>query len=154
MNTLIKQLAPDLAEKAFLEILETLPEYFGLPEANAIYAKGLKEKNCFGYEKDGKIVGLLALEFPYPNNANIYWMGVTKSHHRQNIGSSLVSFAAAYAQSRGAETITVETVSPSEKNEDYLKTYCFYEAQGFQPLFDLKPNGFKWNMVYMMKFFT
>lgn len=54
-----------------------------------------------------------------------------------------------YARIHGAKTMTVETLSPSESDENYLKTYRFYERMGFAPLFNLKPNGYEWSMVYM-----
>ncbi|WP_176695277.1 hypothetical protein [Legionella massiliensis] len=47
--------------------------------------------------------------------------------------------------------MTVETLAPEESDENYLKTYHFHESQGFKPLFNLKPAGYEWNMVYMLK---
>jgi len=47
--------------------------------------------------------------------------------------------------------ITVETLAPSAADSNYLKTYKFYESCGFKPLFNLKPKGYEWNMVYMVK---
>lgn len=32
-----------------------------------------------------------------------------------------------------------------------LKTYNFYQHMGFTLLFDLKPQNYQWNMVYMVK---
>lgn len=55
------------------------------------------------------------------------------------------------AKNRGAKTISVETLSPEEADENYLKTYHFYKSLGFSPLFNLKPQGYEWNMVYMLK---
>lgn len=52
---------------------------------------------------------------------------------------------------QGAITITVEILSPSESEENYLKTYLFYQSVDFKPLFDLKPSGYEWNMVYIGK---
>ena len=38
-----------------------------------------------------------------------------------------------------------------ENDQNYLKTYKFYENIGFMPLFNLKPKDYEWNMVYMIK---
>jgi hypothetical protein len=54
-------------------------------------------------------------------------------------------------KTKGIKTISVETLSPLESDENYLKTYNFYESLGFFPLFNLKPVGYEWNMVYMIK---
>lgn len=56
-----------------------------------------------------------------------------------------------WLRAKQAQTITLETVSPKDNNEDYLKTYNFYLKNGFVPLFDLKPQDCEWNAVYMVK---
>ena len=35
------------------------------------------------------------------------------------------------------------------QDENYMKTFNFYCKCGFLPLFDLKPNGYEYNMTYM-----
>ncbi len=51
----------------------------------------------------------------------------------------------------GAKTISVETLSPEEADENYIKTYQFYKSLNFVPLFNLKPESYECNMVYMLK---
>ncbi len=103
----------------------------------------------FAAKVDGDYVALISIDFPYPNSSNFYWMGVLKRYHRQGIGRMLLAKAMEYAYSHGVHNITVETVAPQECDENYLKTYLFYCANGFRPLFNLKPAGYEWNMVYM-----
>lgn len=141
-------------EKASLlckKITADLPEYFGIPEANEHYIEGVRAKTNFAAQKDDELIGLLSLEFPYPNNANIYWMAVLKKYHFLGVGKALLKKAEQYADENKALSLTVETLSPKESDENYLKTYNFYKANGFWPLFNLKPKGYEWNMVYMMK---
>jgi hypothetical protein len=45
----------------------------------------------------------------------------------------------------------IEHISPEEADENYLKTYKFYEKAGFSPIINLKPEGYEYNMVYMLK---
>lgn len=96
-------------------------------------------------------VDLISFEYQYPVNANIYWMGVLRSFQQKSIGKMLAEAAFEHAKLKGANTITVETLAPFESDENYLKTYKFYESMGFAPLFNLKPDGYEWNMVYMSK---
>jgi GNAT superfamily N-acetyltransferase len=96
-----------------------------------------------------KYVGLLSLDFPYPTNGNIYWMGVLSAFQGQGIGSLLLQEAIHYARQQGAASMTVETLAPAESDANYLKTYNFYKNNGFNPLLNLKPVGYEWNMVYM-----
>jgi GNAT superfamily N-acetyltransferase len=78
-------------------------------------------------------------------------MAVLREYQGRNIGNSLIKEAVVYAKEYGAKTMTVETLAPQECDENYLKTYKFYEKCGFMPLFNLKPTNYEWNMVYMLK---
>ncbi|MBP9694080.1 MAG: GNAT family N-acetyltransferase [Alphaproteobacteria bacterium] len=144
-------ISSNLASKLCRKITADLPEYFGLPEVNKHYAIGVGTGINFAAKVGNDYIGLMSIDFPYPENANIYWMGIFKQYHRQSIGKILLSKAFIYAKERGAKTISVETLSPQEADENYLKTYQFYKTLGFSPLFNLKPEGYEWNMVYMLK---
>ena len=147
MNTSIGLVSADIAEQSCRKITLNLPEYFGLPECNEQYALGVRIRTNFVIREHSDPIGLLSLDFPYPHNANIYWMGILKEHHSHGYGQLLIKAAIQHAHTHGAKTMTVETLSPAESDENYLKTYRFYERMGFAPLFNLKPNGYEWNMV-------
>ena len=147
----IETITPDLAEGLCRKITVDLPEYFGLPEVNEHYAIGVRSRLNLAARVGEEYVGLISIDFPYPENANIYWMGILQDYHRAGIGKILSYEAFKQAKNRGAKTISVETLSPDEADENYLKTYHFYKSLGFAPLFNLKPQGYEWNMVYMLK---
>lgn len=146
-----QQISPGEAEQLCRQITADLPDYFGLPEANERYVVGVRSHQNFAAVVDDRAVGLLSLEFPYPSNANIYWVGVMGEYHRQGVGRMLLKEACLYAKARGVKTMTVETLAPQEGDENYLKTYAFYEKMGFYPLFNLKPEGYESTMVYLSK---
>lgn len=139
------------ASKLHQTITEDLPEFFGLPEANQKYSQGIGQCHNLAISVGGEYVGMIVLNFPYPNNASIYWMGILKIAQGEGYGRLLIEEAEKIALQHGAKTLTVETLSPKVDNKLYLGTYQFYEACGFSPLFDLKPRGYKWDMVYMVK---
>lgn len=147
----IETITPDLAEELCHKITVDLPEYFGLPEVNEHYAVGVRSRLNLAARVGEEYVGLISIDFPYPENANIYWMGILRDYHRAGIGKILSYEAFKQAKNRGAKTISIETLSPEEADENYLKTYNFYRSLGFAPLFNLKPQGYEWNMVYMLK---
>ncbi|CZP95437.1 Predicted acetyltransferase [Legionella pneumophila] len=147
----IETITPDLAEGLCRKITVDLPEYFGLPEVNEHYAIGVHSRLNLAARVGEEYVGLISIDFPYPENANIYWMGILQDYHRTGIGKILSYEAFKQAKNRGAKTISVETLSLEETDENYLKTYQFYRSLGFAPLFNLKPEGYEWNMVYMFK---
>lgn len=65
---------------------------------------------------------LLSLDFPYPANSNIYWMGVLRAFHSHVIGYLLIQEAVKYARQQSASTMNVETLAPAESDENHLKT--------------------------------
>ncbi|OCH99155.1 GNAT family acetyltransferase [Legionella jamestowniensis] len=147
----IEKITGKLAQTLCRTITKDLPEYFGLPEANEHYSIGVKTRTNFAAKTENNYIGLVSIDFPYPNNANIYWMAVLRDFHHQGVGSQLIDVACQFAKTHGAKTMTVETLSPFETEENYLKTYQFYQSVGFSPLLNLKPEGYEWNMVYMVK---
>lgn len=151
MNLSIDLLTANESEKACREIARSLPEYFGIPEANERYANGVKKFSTFGAKLNTICVGLISCEIPFPNNVNIYWMAVKKEYRGQGIGSALLRFAEVYSLKQQCKSITVETLSPAEKDSGYIKTYTFYLRNGFEPLFELNTYGPDFKMIYLYK---
>lgn len=147
----IEEINQDQAETLCRNITQDLPEYFGISSANEQYFKGIRSCKNLAAKVDNQYVGLLSLNFPYANNSNIYWMAILRDHQTKGIGRKLVEEACRFSRKLNATTMTVETLSPEESDENYLKTYQFYESSGFKPLINLKPEGYEWKMVYMVK---
>lgn len=150
-NLKIKLLAPNLAEHVCRSITTTLPEWFGIPEANERYATGMLERISIAAIINDDYVGMITLEFSYPNNGNIYWMAVKKDYHGRKIGIALMRAAEDYCHKRGCTSLTVETLSPKQNDTNYLKTYQFYEKLGFNPLFEMHTYDPENLMIYMQK---
>lgn len=133
------------------EIIAELPNWFGLPDANAAYIEGTGSRDCFVTRDETRVVGMLSLGHPYPTNADIYWMGVLPNYHRKGVGLALFNAALLCAQKLGCETMTVETLSDSDSDEGYARTRAFYLAIGFKPLFELRPTGAVNPLMYMSR---
>lgn len=151
MNLTIHLLNASEAESVCRELTRSLPEYFGIHEANERYAKGVRELPTFGAKLNDIHVGLISCEMPFSNNATIYWMAVKKEYHGQGIGQALLSYAEAYCLKKQCTSMTVETLSPAEKDPNYIKTYAFYTQNGFEPLFELNAYGPNLKMIYLYK---
>lgn len=151
MKSTIIQLSPNESEQICREISATLPEWFGIPEANEKYANGVKTRFSLGYIVDNNCLGMLSLEFPFPRAANIYWMGVRKDSLHQGIGKALLRYAEMVCLERQAYSLSVETLSPKEKDSNYLNTFKFYIKEGFTPLFELNTYSPDYLMVYLNK---
>jgi len=147
----VEKISPEVAADLCRRITADLPEYFGLPECNEHYAIGVRSRVNLAAKVNNQYIGLLSLDFPYPNNSNIYWMAVFRDHQQLGMGHALVEAACRLANDQDIHTMTVETLSPSESDENYRRTYQFYISCGFEPLFNLKPQGYEWNMVYLSR---
>lgn len=140
----IKHISAKAAEASCRQIMADLSEY------QEHHALGVRSCNNFAFVIRNVTVGLLSLDFPYPTNGHIYWMGVRHCFQRQGIGRSLVHAAIQYARQQGALTMTVETRMPSEMDDFGLKTYQFYEKLGFSPLLNHKSADDAGNRVCMV----
>ena len=150
-NSKIKIIEPSQARKVCRSITATLPEWFGIPEANERYEHGMQDRVSFAACEDNDYVGMITIEFPYPENANIYWMGVKKNYRGRQIGKKLLYCAENYCLERGCSSLTVETLSSRQNDDNYLKTYLFYKNSGFKPLFEMHTYDPHNLMVYMQK---
>lgn len=150
-NINISLIDPTTAKLICRLITATLPEWFGVPEANLRYAHGVLSRISFAASIDNNYIGLITLEFPYPGNANIYWMAVSKGHQGKSVGKRLLRAAENYCYEHGFSSLTVETLSPKQNIIPYFKSYYFYEKCGFRPLFAMHTYGPDNLMVYMQK---
>ena len=133
----VELISPDLAESLCRKITADLPEYFGLPDANEHYAVGVRTRLNLAAKLNEDYLGLISIDFPYPNNSNIYWMALLRNYQGRGAGHKLIEHACKLARDKGATTMTVETLAPTEADENYLKTYHFYQSVGFSPLLNL-----------------
>ena len=116
-------------------ILESLPQWFGMPEANAQYIRDIEVLPTFLARGDGgELLGFLTVKQHYPESAEILVMGVRPDRHRQGAGRALVAAAEAHLRADGARFLQVKTQGPAVANPDYERTRRFYLAVGFTPL--------------------
>ena len=85
--------SPEEKRRISREILESLPEWFGIPEAREEYIAESAGQTFFAAEKDGSAVGFLCLKQTGPKAVELAVMGVCREYHRRGCGRAL--FAAA-----------------------------------------------------------
>jgi ribosomal protein S18 acetylase RimI-like enzyme len=117
------------------EVLESLPEWFGIPASIDAYVSAADGLPMLAYfEPAGDVVGFVSVKTHTPAAAEVYVMGVKRAWHRRGIGRALIEAAARLAHCRGAQFLTVKTLSPSNPDPNYAATRLFYEALGFLPI--------------------
>ena len=116
-----------------------LPMWFGRPDANAAYARGMATREGFAAFVDGAPEGLIALDYHFGTTSIVWWLGVSPRVHRRGVGRALVERALQEARQRECLWLAVETMSPRALSPEYDLTRRFYEALGFQPLVEFEP---------------
>lgn len=138
-------------QKVVREILEALPDWFGIQEAREEYINGCIEQICFAAINDGQYIGFLCLKETGKDTMELAVMGVLQKYHRQGIGKELFMLAKEEACEKGYSFLQVKTVQMG-KYEEYDKTNKFYLSLGFKE-FEVFPKLWdEWNpcQIYVM----
>ena len=133
------------------EVLEALPDWFGIPEAREEYIKKSAAQPFFAAFDGENAVGFLCLDETGKDTAELYVMGVLKDHHRRGVGRRLFEAAKERARALGYSFLQVKTVQMG-KYPEYDATNRFYLALGFRE-FEVFPTLWdEWNpcQIYVM----
>ena len=147
------RIVSDAGEKRRIarQILEALPEWFGIPEAREGYIREAADKITVVSEDVGKPNGFLCLKETGKDTVELAVMGVLKECHRNGIGTALFEAAKAIAVEKGYSFLQVKTVQMG-RYEEYDRTNLFYLSLGFKE-FEVFPTLWdEWNpcQIYVM----
>ena len=131
---MIQQIRTD-CEKVYIasEILNNLPEWFGLPESTQNYIEECKHMPFWAAFVQNRPIGFIALKKTSAATAEIFVMGILKEHHHAGIGRELYHSFEAFARKQGCIFAQVKTVQMGHYAQ-YDNTNRFYQAMGFHEL--------------------
>jgi ribosomal protein S18 acetylase RimI-like enzyme len=109
-----------------------LPQWFAQAESNRHYAEQAEKLEAWIARLDGQAVGMLLLKNHSATSAEIYWLGVDPSYHRQGIGRALIDALEHRLREEKARFLFVTTLHPDVDYEPYQRTRSFYESMGFE----------------------
>lgn len=134
MKFIVKEII-DKKEKENIarEVLNDLPEWFGLPESTENYIKESQEKPFLASFFNNELVGFVVLGTSSPDCSEIFVMGVKKKFHHHGAGRELNKTYEDLAKSLGYTYTQVKTVQ-SGHYDDYDITNKFYKAVGYKEL--------------------
>ena len=143
----------DAADKRRItrQILEALPDWFGIPEAREGYIEKSAEQPFFAAFDGETPVGFLYLVQTGRDTAELYVMGVLREYHRRGVGRALFAAAKRRVRELGYSFLQVKTVQMG-KYPEYDATNRFYLALGFRE-FEVFPTLWdEWNpcQIYVM----
>ena len=134
MDLAIKEIV-DKREKATIaqDILNDLPEWFGMPESTKKYVEDSQDKPFLACFIHGEAVGFIVLNATSKDCADIFVMGVKKKYHHRGIGTKLNIAYEALAKRLGYTFSQVKTVVMGHYKE-YDVTNQFYISLGYKEL--------------------
>ena len=115
------------------KILESLPEWFEVPENREGLIQESGELPFFAAYVDESPAGFLCLKETSPDTVDIAVTGILKEYHRMGIGRKLFEASKEYAMAKGYSFIQVKTVREG-MYESFDKTNKFYKGVGFKKL--------------------
>ncbi|MCB0114954.1 MAG: GNAT family N-acetyltransferase [Caldilineaceae bacterium] len=118
------------------DLIEALPNWFGIPEANVYYLQMLEVLPAWIAISGRDLVGVISLDQCFPHSFEVHFLAVHPQHHRRGIGRLLVAQVEKEAHRRGGHWLHVKTLAPSHPDPFYAQTRAFYQALGFEPLFE------------------
>ena len=141
----------DKKRKIAREILNKLPEWFGLPDSVDEYVKYSKDMPFWADIEEECTRGFIALKETSKFTVEIYVMGVLKEFHRNKIGQNLFKVCYEYAKEHGYLFMQVKTVKEGKYHE-YDETNKFYQKIGFKEFECFSTLWDEWNpcQVYVM----
>ena len=101
---------PDDKRRITRFILESLPDWFGIPEAREEYIEKSVKQPFFAAFDGENAVGFLYLAETGRDTAELYVMGVLKEYHRRGVGKMLFAAAKQRAKELGYSFLQVKTV--------------------------------------------
>lgn len=113
------------------QVLEALPDWFGIPEAREDYIKNSVEQLFLAAIEQDRAVGFIYLKETGKETVELYVMGVLKEYHRHGIGRELFEAAKTRAANKGYSFMQVKTVQMG-KYKEYDDTNYFYLKMGFK----------------------
>lgn len=118
--------SPEAASRACARLINALPDWFGIPAANAAYVAGVADCICHGaFDKSGTCVGLVALRSHFGSTLEIWWMAVAPDRHRQGIGAKLMAVAQDEAIRLGCRDMVLITLGEESGDPGYEATRRF-----------------------------
>lgn len=113
------------------QVLEALPEWFGISQAREDYIQEAGELPFLAAYWGEEPIGFLCWKATGKATVELTVMGVRKEHHRQGAGRALFQVAKEDARAQGYRFFQVKTVQIG-RYPQYDETNYFYQSLGFQ----------------------
>ena len=124
--------------EAVREILASVPEWFGIPEANQHYVELAGRLPSYLAVDGDEVVGVALLDEHFSQSRELNLIAVRRDRHGQGAGRAMLAAIESDLRKAGVRILEVHTVGPSSEDEGYARTREFYLAAGFVAMNELQ----------------
>ena len=125
---------PDAKERICRDVLESLPDWFSIPEAIDQFCREARNLRMWVARKGDEVAGFATVQQHFPVTAELHLIAIRAEHHRAGVGEQLLAEIEARLKKKATRFLTVKTLAPSAGDRLYARTHRFYAAEGFVPL--------------------
>lgn len=118
------------------EILDGLPDWFGIPESNEGYLARLSPEVSAVFESESSVYGFVSMLHHNPASVEIEVIAVDPERRGAGIGRQLMSWVEEVARREDVRWLHVKTRGQSTPDPQYEQTRAFYSHLEFDPLFE------------------
>jgi XTP/dITP diphosphohydrolase len=134
MYEITRERDPDAKERICREVLESLPDWFGIPEAIDQFCREVRPLRMWVARSGDEPAGFATVQQHFPVTAELHLIAIRADHHRAGLGEQLLAAVETHLKKKATRLLTVKTLAPSAGDRLYARTHRFYAAQGFVPL--------------------
>jgi XTP/dITP diphosphohydrolase len=134
MYTITRERDADTKERICRSVLESLPDWFGIPEAIDQFCREVRALRMWVARAGDEIAGCATVQQHFPVAAELHLIAIRADHHRAGLGEKLLAEVEAHLKKKATRFLTVKTLAQSAGDRLYARTHRFYAAEGFVPL--------------------
>lgn len=135
-------------KKIVQEVLNDLPEWFGLPDSTQEYIENCQKYPLWVLQETNESIGFISLKETSKATGEIYCIGIKKAYHHRGLGKRLLDELESYAREHYL-FLQVKTVAEGHY-AIYDQTIGFYRRMGFVELEVFPTLWDEWNPCLVM----
>lgn len=126
----------DLKQTICADVLQDLPEWFGIEESTKQYIDEVVKHSFMALYESDEAIGFYSLREENKDVLDMYVLGIKKRCHGKGLGTILQNHVNEYAKNLGYSYVMVLTLSDKHSDKGYKMTRDFYHKNGFIDIYE------------------
>ena len=128
--TVTRERDPDVKERICRDVLESLPDWFGIPEAIDQFCREVRALRMWVAKSGAEIAGFATVQQHFPVAAELHLIAIRAEHHREGLGEHFAARDRSASEAQGDPHPHGEDALAQCRRPAYAQTHRFYATQG------------------------